>query len=119
MLMGGAQIKNFKGLLGALNEGTTPVAKLLWSRFSAADREALEAVALAGTDLSERDEGRLMSAINLAMQGPSLYDAQAFRSVRLRPETKAMVAKPDDAVELNRLLLEDAFREYLVLGDGA
>ena len=54
----------------------------------------------------------LAAELNSIIHGPSLYDAQGFAGVTLRPVTKSLLdQKPRDTglARLNRLLLEDAF----------
>ena len=52
--------------------------------------------------------------LNGLIQGPSLYDAQRFEQIILRPETLQLLSQfPQGNPVLNRLLLEDAYPESL------
>jgi hypothetical protein len=59
----------------------------------------------------------LVHDLNLILQGPSIYDSDRFQGVTLSPATQALLAQsPSDArlVQLNRMLLDDAYRAELV-----
>jgi hypothetical protein len=54
----------------------------------------------------------LAEGLNHAIKGPSIYQPDYFAEVALSAETQTMLRSPVQAVEtieLNRLLLEDAF----------
>lgn len=54
----------------------------------------------------------LVIDLNAMLEGPSIYDAARFAGVALRPETRVLLdvdPSGEDLVELNRLLLEDAY----------
>lgn len=59
------------------------------------------------------------SGLNKLIGGPSLYEAQRFKDVKLRKETTDLLAEvPHEGTpklrRLNRLLLEDRYPDYLV-----
>jgi hypothetical protein len=54
----------------------------------------------------------LIEDLNSLLEGPSIYEAQRFEGVTLRPETRVLLdVSPEgrDLIRLNRLLLEDAY----------
>jgi hypothetical protein len=64
----------------------------------------------------------LVNEINLLLTGPSIYDAERFRDVTLRPETKRLLAQKLQGLplaHLNKLLLEDAYPTDLVRNPAA
>jgi len=68
----------------------------------------------------------LISGLNVALGGPSIYTADRFDDVRLSPSTTALMAENPTGsllVELNRMLLEEAYpvalaQSALAFGDG-
>ena len=62
----------------------------------------------------------LTNDLNLIVRGPSIYDAQRFSGVSLRPKTRQLLAENpagDRLAMLNRLLLEDAYPEEIAESD--
>ncbi len=54
----------------------------------------------------------LVQEFNRIISGQSIYEAQRFKSISLRPETQVLLAQKaqtPDHIRLNRLLLEDAY----------
>jgi hypothetical protein len=70
------------------------------ARYAAASAEAKATIA------------ELIKDLNQAIAGPSLYDSARFARVKLRPETKQLLAGSPHGYQgarLNKLLLEDAY----------
>jgi hypothetical protein len=64
----------------------------------------------------------LVNELNLLLTGPSIYDAERFRDVTLRPETKRLLAQKLQGLSLahlNKLLLEDAYPADLIRNPAA
>ncbi len=88
-----------------------PVAALLWDKFDSLVKADLTTYAA-----TNPNAGPLLSAtvkeINAVLAGPSIYTADRFHGIVLRPETAALLdSNPQGAAlgRLNKLLLEDAF----------
>jgi len=91
---------------------TSPLSTFLGGSLSAATKTALSkwdgSSPLAATLLKG-----LVSGLNAALSGASIYQANRFANVHLNTATIAFKntnpSKPADLVQLNRMLLEDAF----------
>jgi hypothetical protein len=96
-----------RALASQLVSGSSPILRSLWERLP--DRTKMVA------EHEENDEAlraALVGGLNHALEGPSIYKPEAFVGVVLSPETQKMLRNPAQAVatiELNRVLLEDAF----------
>jgi hypothetical protein len=64
--------------------------------------------------ITESASELLVAELNELINGPSLYDAQRFDGIALRPETLQLLSQfPQGNPVLNRLLLEDAYPDAL------
>ncbi len=87
------------------------VSTFLNARLSGKTRQALANYG-GGWATLEPLQTSLVQDINALIKGPSLYDAQRFAAVTMRPETEQLLKrnpKEEDLIRLNRLLLEDAY----------
>ena len=98
-------------LSNKLAADTNAVSRYLWDQLSAATRQALTNQADAGAD-PWPIQAALATDLNRVIGGPLLHEAERFREVTLRPETKLQLDQQPQGgalVRLNRLLLEDAY----------
>jgi len=107
-------IANLSSLAGKLtpHEGRDGVSAYLWSRFSTATQESINAYH-GGSGSPTTVKQALVQDLNTIIQGgASLYDQTRFAGVILSPTTRALLEQgPVGAVltVLNRMLIEDAY----------
>lgn len=88
-----------------------PVSIFLRSQLSAPTLTLVDAFVPAVTDPAPLRDA-LVVDLNAVLEGPGIYDATRFSGIALRTETQVLLdvdPAGDDLIELNRLLLEDAF----------
>ncbi len=116
-----SQIKDFKGLLSAMQkeargERPSPGKRLV----SLLDADMQSALLNATPEMLEKQKGAILKVLNRLLQKPNLYDAQSWESVTLPAEAKELLALPQrtpaQTVQLNRLLLQAAYPQYLTGG---
>ena len=103
-----ADVQDPERLIQRLREAAEPVAAFLEARLSAATRTLL----LSSPSLSPGAVlPSLIADLNALIAEPSLYAADLFATVHLRPATLARlkVGKGEPDPVLNRMLIEDAF----------
>jgi hypothetical protein len=109
-------VVDIAGLAKRLAAKNDPVASYLSEKLDEPARTAV-AAALAGSTESRQTAAPVVRCFNaLLKEGSALYDEARFKGVTLRPQTRALLAKKPQGVELarlNRLLLEDAFDREL------
>jgi hypothetical protein len=70
-----------------------------------------------GTNADNMLWASVMENLNEVIYGPSIYESNRFRTVRLRPETGELLKKhpqEPELAQLNRMLLEDAYLREIV-----
>jgi hypothetical protein len=96
-----------RDLASQLVRGANPLLRLLWQRLPERAKRAAQQ--------QTGDEGlkhALAEGLNHALKGASIYQPDYFAEVALSAETQTMLrgsAQAVKTIELNRLLLEDAF----------
>ena len=107
-------IVNLPSFAGKLQQPADAVSLFLKSRLSAATLEIL--TSYQGTNSSPSPlQTALVEDLNRIIRGHSIYDAQRFAGVVLRPKTQQLLAQNaqnpqgNTPLRLNRLLLEDAY----------
>jgi hypothetical protein len=101
---------NLPSLASRLKQPADAVSLYLKGRLSAATLKTL--AKYQGTDHDPSSQTALVKDFNRIIRGQSIYDAQRFAGVVLRPETQLLLTQNpegDDLLRLNRLLLEDAY----------
>ena len=94
-----------------LKQATDPVSSYLTNLFSGTTATNLAKFSGSGAVSTTLRSG-LISDLNKILAGPSVYQAQRFAGISLRPETQQLLAQNplgDALVRLNRLLIEDAY----------
>ena len=99
-------IKNAKGLAAKLSAREEPESELLWQLFSKVDRDAL--------DVEDEKNLRVVLArlLNKVVSGNRLIDEPAFQQSE-PGDRRAWIARAGSDAVVNRLLLGDAFGEFL------
>lgn len=104
-------LKNAKTFVEAMSNKQDPLSGWLWDQIDQVTQSAL-----LEPDQSQQAIGSiLVRALNQLMAKSSIYDEERFRGVKLRPETKEIlkgsvtVQMGEEAIRLNRLVLEDAY----------
>jgi hypothetical protein len=102
--------KDAKAFAEEMSKKGGPVSEWLWSQFDATTQATL----LDKDQSQQTVESILIRSFNQMMANASIYDEERFIGVKLRPETKEImkgvaVQMGEEAVRLNRLLLEDAY----------
>ncbi|MGD1085215.1 MAG: DUF1573 domain-containing protein [Verrucomicrobiota bacterium] len=104
-------IRDLPGVIDRVRREADPVSAFLWHNLSNPDQSLLLNY-LASAPNSNEARGVVLQALNKAAASPSLYDAERFKEVPLRPETAALVNQNSTGpslAPLNRSLLEDAY----------
>jgi hypothetical protein len=109
-LLTAGNFKDAKAFVEGLSQRSNPVSGWLWDQLDAETQAAL----LDKDQTQQKVESLLIRRFNEMMAKASVYDEERFKSVKLRPETKEIlkgmsVEMGEEAVRLNRLLLEDAY----------
>lgn len=107
-----SDIRELASLTAKLTQPSNAVSRFVHGQLSDATRQALTG-SMAGTaPLLET----LASDLNRLLHGPLIFETERFAGVALRAKTQQLLGeKPDgeELVQLNRLLLEDAFPKEL------
>jgi len=106
-----ADLKDAAGLIVKLRDPHAPLAKYLWSQFSAPAQRKLAAAAPSST-VPTALQNTLVEELNRVLMGPRLFEKKRFAQVQLKKKTRRLVAdqlRDEDVGLLNRLLLEDAY----------
>lgn len=125
-LVGGLRFKDLDGLIKTVGMHTDPVSQLVWDRVFAAATYPKAKRWVADTDFNSpldlKSRQQFVTLLNLVVQGGSLYDETAFAKVKLSAKTKDLMKKQpagNDLLRLNRMLLVDAFPDYVNPDDAA
>jgi hypothetical protein len=121
---GVGDFKNFPALAGELNHPPDAVSAWLQTSLTPATRQALAAYAPGSSDPAPVEKA-VATDLNDLIRSNSIYTAQRFGTVNLRPETRHLLVEAGstepgagrpvwEVRQLNRLLLEDAFPGELV-----
>lgn len=105
---GRGDVKDGIALARALREERDPVSHRLHGLLTTAGRKLVES--------AEPDESALVVELNALVDGPAVYDADAFAQVELSPETRTAAeagAAGELLARLNRTLLDAAYPEQL------
>jgi hypothetical protein len=106
-----ADILQLSSLTAKLAAPADPVSQYLKTQLSANTRQLVDEFVPTVSDPIPLREA-LVVDLNGIIDGPNIHDPQRFAGIALRPETQLLIdvsPRGDDLVELNRLLLEDAF----------
>ena len=109
-------ITNLPALVKRLTDKSDPVAAFVSSRLDDTAKAELAAYSPTDTD-TKKIKAALSKDLSNIAEGPLIYDASRFQNVHLQADTEELRAKNpqgDDLVQLNKLLLEDAFPVELV-----
>jgi hypothetical protein len=94
-----------------LSTAQYPISAFLKGRLSKMTLQLLSNYLNSGSD-SGALEVSLLNDLNKIVAGQLIYEAKRFGDVKLRPQTRELLAyalQGDDLIDLNRLLLEDAY----------
>jgi hypothetical protein len=111
-----SDLKNAAGLATKLKDSADLVSQHLFGKLSADLQQQLRNFDPSGP-LSDSLKTALLTELNQLLTGPSLFDEQRFTQVQLRKETQALIAQNPAGkklLQLNRLLIEDAFSDEIV-----
>jgi ATP-binding cassette, subfamily B, bacterial MsbA len=115
-LFSASDFKDFPVLAAKLTQKADPVSAYLAGELSEPTRQALLQATQPGAKTS-RAEAALVDDLNWVIWDPSLYEKACFAQVPRSPETEQLLKQHPshgkDLVRLNRLLLEDAYRNEL------
>ena len=109
-------LKEPLGLAQKISLGSDDVSAFLSAKLDAAAHQALAQYQLSNAVPTNQLHAVLLGILNLTLAGDPIYEAGRFRTVNLRPETRKLLAQQPqgkDVVQLNRLLLEDAYPREL------
>ena len=109
-----ADFRNFPVFVDTITDRLSPLPRYLSSRFTAQSR----AVLTDGKALMERQEEVLIADLNELLDGEVIYSKERFSMYRLSEETKRLMAQNPEGEQrrrLNRLLLEDAFPNFILM----
>lgn len=109
------------GFAAKLAAGAEPLSAHLGGKLDDAQRTSLAHFPTEAAE-AKKATSALLKAVNAAVAGPSLYDAERFKGVALRPATEALRARNpagQELIRLNRLLLEDAYPKEIAASPAA
>ena len=110
-----ADLKNPARLIASLRDPGLPLAKFLWSQFSAPAQRRLSKAPMSSA-VPESLQDTLVEELNRILSGPCIFQKRRFAQVSLKKKTRRLVEdnlRDEDVALLNRLLLEDAYpREF-------
>jgi 3-keto-disaccharide hydrolase len=109
-------ITDLPGLVKKLADKSDAVSAFVSSQLDDAAKGALAAYSPTNTDTKKIKSALAKDLSNIA-EGPLIYEAGRFQNVHLKADTGKLLAKnpqSDDLIQLNKLLLEDAFPAELV-----
>jgi fucose permease len=104
-------IKEMEPFIAKLKSPSDPVTTFMNGKLTEQTRQTLTEYQ-PGKSKQKPLQKSLIQDLNSIIKGDSIYDAQRFTGIVLRPETKQRLEKSpqgDDLLCLNRLLLEDAY----------
>lgn len=106
-----ADISDLAQIAYKLDAATDPASAFVTTRLSETARAALSKYRKSGSDAGALEEA-LAADFQKIIVGQPIYQEQRFAHLRLRPETRQLLAHVPDGEslpKLNRLLLEDAY----------
>ncbi len=109
-------LKNSASFAAKLKEPRDPISQYFRSRLSQSTLQDLANYQGTGP-IPEPLRKSLLNELNEEMKSRTLFDAQRFKAVDLREETRKLVAQapnPQTIIHQNRLLLEDAYPTEIV-----
>jgi 3-keto-disaccharide hydrolase len=112
----GSDISDLTALAKSILEKTNGVAAFLNGSFDDPTRNALTDYPSSHAIDPKTARSTLAKALNAIISGPLVYDKARFQGVTLRPETRKLLRRNlqgRELVELNRMLLTDAFPSEL------
>ena len=101
-------------------QNNSVLSQYVWNQFSTSTKTVLSNQNQTYTPA--KVETALATALNTILQGPSLYDPTAFSGVVLSAETRYLMTQNpagQTLIELNRMLLQDAFSSQIAPLAGA
>jgi hypothetical protein len=108
-------ITNPATFIGKLTNGTDAVSDFLRGRLEDSVKADLAAYSESSAN-AKAEITALVKDLNQVILGPSIYDKARFSSIVLRAETEQLLKqnpRGQQLARLNKLLLEDAYREEL------
>ncbi len=91
---------------------STPTAAFLYASLDDTARAAIQSAASSPSPDLKAARSVLSKSLNRIIRGPAIYEKARFHAVALRPQTEKLLrhaAQGRELVEVNRLLLTDAF----------
>jgi hopanoid biosynthesis associated RND transporter like protein HpnN len=106
-------IRDLPALIGTLTNHTDAVSTYIYERLSPQTKDAMRRPA--ETNQLPLVQRLLATNLNVILTGPSIFDSSRFSGITLRPQTQQFLKThdPEKVVQLNRLLLEDAFPQEI------
>ena len=106
-------VKDVKGLLGAMSNTDSEFVSYLKSRFSFEGKKLFDS-----EFIDEKTPGfllsELISELNLILEGASLYDQEKLSGQNLSDYTQQLLESDEEhSIQLNRRLLEDSLWSYI------
>jgi hypothetical protein len=114
----GNDISDLTALAKAILDKTNRVAAFLNGSLDEPTKNALNDYVSSRSADAKATRSALTKALNAIISGPLLYDKARFQGMTLRPETKKLLHRNPhgrELVELNRMLLTDAFPSDLAV----
>jgi hypothetical protein len=108
-------IRNLPALVDRLSKHSEAVCSFLWQKCSN-DEQVLLTDYQESSQKTNEVQNMVIQLLNRVIGGPPIYELDRFGSFILRDETKWFMKQPQTRINLarlNRLLLEDAFRDEL------
>jgi len=115
LLLTDADLKDASGLASALRDAADPFSLYLRGQLSRNTQESLAAY-VSDEPLSAQFQQDLIADLNRQLQGPSLFEKKRFAGLQIQRDTliKLLLEQEmKDPVRLNRLLLEEAYPQYI------
>jgi acetyl/propionyl-CoA carboxylase alpha subunit len=112
-LLRAREIKDVKGLLGAMSDTDNVFVEYLKSKFSFEGKKLFGHDYIEGKN-SEFLVGQLVAEFNLILEGESLYDKDKLAGENLSDFTRKLLESDEGvSLQLNRRLLEDSLWSYI------
>jgi acetyl/propionyl-CoA carboxylase alpha subunit len=106
-------VKDVKGLLGAMSDTDSEFVSNLKSCFSYEGKKLFDSEVIAGK-ASELLLSELISELNLILEGPSLFSEEKLSGHNLSDYTQRLLQEGGNhSIQLNRRLLEDSLWSYI------
>ncbi|MFT6433490.1 MAG: acetyl/propionyl-CoA carboxylase alpha subunit [Candidatus Azotimanducaceae bacterium] len=105
-------VKDVKGLLGAMSDTDSEFVSYLKSRFSYEGKKLFDSEVIEGK-ASDLLLSELISEFNLILEGPSLFSQEKLSGQNLSDYTQRLLQEENHSIQLNRRLLEDSLWSYI------